>query len=277
MLPTGPFTFSKNCVMYSSRQSARNAIYRSFGRQNQIARIRGAQAARARSQARATALAMARTRYAGSANLRSGGFLQKEKKFYDTELNNSTVTSSWGTADPIALNCISAPAQGDGESDRDGRVFYINSVHIHGYCRITATEGNTAPTSNDLFRVVLVLDKQTNAAQLTATDVMDAGGTSDVIAFRNLQYTQRFRILKDVTFTMQPQCVNEGASNLFSNTDQYQYFSMNHIFKKPLKVQCSGTSAGVSSIVDNSLHVIACATANQITTLYYQARIRFCD
>ena len=58
-------------------------------------------------------------------NVRTGGFLNMELKFYDTantgiNINTSTDGSA-GEQDPTSKNCLNAVAQGDGEQQRDGR------------------------------------------------------------------------------------------------------------------------------------------------------------
>lgn len=228
------------------------------------------------SQSRKRARARSMSYATASAAPRTGGYIDIENKFIDYE-HNAAFATTWTALEDGTADCISATAQGDGESNRDGRVYHIRSVHVKGYMAMSTAEGQAAPTSDELARVALVWDTQTNGAQLTATDVMDGGQSIDVLAFRNLQYSKRFRVLKDSGVKrIQAHPLNEGAINSFAAAPVYVPFKFNVKFKKPIKVRCSGTTAVVTSIADNSLHVIGCAT-NTNVTLVYQSRVRFCD
>lgn len=204
------------------------------------------------------------------------GFIDIEKKFIDYETADDAFATTWAAMEDGTANCISATAQGDGESNRDGRVYYIRSVHIRGIVKRVAGESGAAPVADEFARVALVWDTQTNGAQLTATDVFDGGQTDDYLAFRNLQYSKRFIVLKDKSFLLKIPGLNEGASNLFATGEVKVPFKWNINFKKPIKVRCSGTTAVVGSITDNSLHVVGVATSTSCQ-LDYQSRIRFTD
>lgn len=202
-----------------------------------------------------------------------------ENKFLDSELTATALTGAWQSLNPTGTGCtdsISVPAQGDGESQRDGRVFYINSVHVKGRITCNSTEAQAAPSGPSYARVVLYWDTQTNGAEAVATQIMDAGGSDDFLAFRNLQYSKRFIVLKDKVIKVTPQLMNEGGVNSFAEGTGVQFFKFNKTFKKPIKVRCSGTTANVSSVTDNNLGMAA-VTYDGGADLFiaYQARIRF--
>ncbi len=211
-------------------------------------------------------------------NVRTGGFQNIESKFVDYFVNDDAFTTGWAGGemeDGTALS-ISAVAQGDGESQRDGRTYNITSVHVNGLVQKAATESQTAPIDEVVARVVMVLDTQTNGAQLNAEDVINAvAAGEDWLGFRNLQNTGRFRVLKDKVFTLRASnATNEGAANLFSSGALNLPFKFNVKFKTPIKVRCTGTTAAIASIADNSIHIIG---TSQLTTtlLSYNSRIRF--
>ncbi len=209
-------------------------------------------------------------------NPRVGGFLGFENKFLDLEVTDDAFATSWAAMNPASsVDCISAVAQGDGESNRDGRVYFINSIHLRGTIDMPVAESAAAPRSDVYARIALVWDTQANAATVTATDVMDGGQTEDWLAFRNLQNTKRFRVLKDMTRRIVvSQQMNEGAVNLFASTGAIVPWTMNVRFKKPVKVTCVGTTGVIASISDNAFHVIGCANST-VCELNYQSRIRF--
>lgn len=207
-------------------------------------------------------------------NVRTGGFLGIERKFFDTEVNNGAFATSWTIEEP-ATTGLTAIAQGDGESNRDGKNYIIDSIHIKGFLNSAVQESQTAPLADILCRLVLVLDTQTNGAVLTATSVMDAGQSDDVIAFRNLQFTRRFKVLWDRSFVIKRNNTNEGAANLFAAAaTNGPFFKVNHVFKGGLPVTMSSTEADIANVTDNSIHMIGIATSTD-AMLDYQCRVRF--
>ncbi len=227
---------------------------------------------------RGLAIGRARGR-AGAANVRTGDFQGRpEIKFADAELAAEAFTAAWVAKNPAGTgmtDSISVPVVGTGEENRDGRVYYIHSIHVHGKIQLPGTESDAAPQGGPTYaRLCLVWDTQTNAAEITATDVMDAGGTDDTMSFRNLQNSSRFIVLKDKTFVLRPAQGNEGAVNVFYKAFNDVRFKWNKSFKKPIKVRCVGTTADVASVSDNSLSIIGIANNTNIT-LEYQSRLRF--
>jgi len=210
---------------------------------------------------------------------RIGGFTGIEKKFVDYNISNTALTTTWagGELDPTTPLAISAIAQGDGESQRDGRVATLHSVFIKGFFVTAVVESSIFPLSDVIVRLVLVQDKQTNGAQLNAEDVFDTiAATADVNSVKNLQNSARFIVLKDKTF-MIPRAranTNEGASNLFATGQVLVPFKMGFNFRKPIRVNHTGTTAVVTSIADNSLHLIG-TTTNGASLLTYRTRVRF--
>lgn len=200
-----------------------------------------------------------------------------ENKYIDQEVNASTLTTTWtgGEHDP-ANNCLNAVSQGDGESSRDGRKYVIKSVHIRGYISRNVIEGSVNPNPDEIATIALVLDTQTNSNQLNAEDVMaDATTITSPFTFRNLEYSQRFRVLKYKMLKVPiAQTSTYAAANNFNNPEVKVPFSMNVSFPVPIKVICNGTTAGVSDISDNSLHIIACGTSTGLA-ITYASRVRF--
>ncbi len=209
---------------------------------------------------------------------RIGGFTGIEKKFVDYIDNDDPFSSTWagGEMDPTT-NAVSAIAQGDGENQRDGRVATLHSVFIKGFMSVAATESSIAPLDDIIVRIVLVQDKQTNGAQLNAEDVMDTiSAAVDINSVKNLQNSARFVVLKDKTFLL-PRGranTNEGAANLFASAKILVPFKMGVTFKKPIRVNHTGTTANVTSVADNSIHVIG-TTSNVEGLLTYRSRVRF--
>ncbi len=234
---------------------------------------RGGKTSAKQAKARATTLATKRT-----ANLVTSGFVGAEKKFVDALSTSAAFAATWVRLNPTSLitGCISAPGQGDGEKERDGRVYHIQSVHCHGIVSMATLEAQTAPFADHEWRICLVWDTQTNGAQITGTSVMLATANDQTLAFRNLQNSKRFIVLWDsgnVIFKRDNQ-TNEGAIDSFATPQNKQSWSMNKTFKKGIKVRCIGTTADVASISDNSFSLIGVASTTSLNYTY-ATRVRF--
>ncbi len=221
----------------------------------------------------------ARRRRTARLNIRTGGFLGREMKFLDTALTGATLSATWtgGELDPAVFLGLSCVAQGNSEIQRIGRKYTVHSIHIKGFIQVSALEAQPAPIADQITRLILVVDQQTNGAQLDAESVIvSAGAGTDVNAFRNLEFTHRFRVLKDkfIRVGVGNHGTNEGAVNSFANSQFLIPFKFNHSFKPGLQVIASDTSAIIADMVDNSIHLIGCSTA-ATNTITYTARCRF--
>lgn len=219
-------------------------------------------------------------------NARTGGYIGLEKKFFDSSASAaivSTADASGGEIDPTTLLCLNCPAQGDGEQNRDGRQINMHSIYIKGVVSMAAQANQTSLDVIPEVMIALVLDKQTNGAQLNSEDVYDnPSGFSTLAAqpFRELEYSKRFQVLKtvnitakDIAGTIQP--VYDGT-----NIEQQGGHVPFTIYKdlKGMKVNyISGqTTSVINAIADNSLHIIAfCSNVGTVPTLLYQSRLRF--
>jgi len=216
-------------------------------------------------------------------NVRGAGFLGIEHKFLDSSVAATTAMSaptdaSSGEIDPTTVNCINAVAQGDGEQNRDGRSYVIDSVMIRGTLFVEPLADQTVTLRPVTVFLALVLDTQTNAAQMNSEDCFkNIAGSARLASapFRNLLQNNRFRILWSKRISMGQTIIGFDNTNMEKEGVERQF----SIFKKKLKIKvvCKGTSANVTDIVDNSLHLIGyqSGTNAQTVTIGYNARIRF--
>jgi len=220
---------------------------------------------------------------------RTGGFLGKELKFIDYEVSSQAIvaTVAGSEVDPgSSVNCLNATAQGDGQTNRDGRRQFTHSIMIKGFISFTHAydTGSTADFFPDGFvKLALVLDKQTNGAQLNAEDVFvdPTATTLDAVLVRNLQYTSRFSVLKIITVRV-PQFGGGAAGNGTTTNSQSEKisvpFSCYYNFKTPLVTTYTNTTAVVANIADHSLHLLAIRSSigsDAGRDLFYYSRCRF--
>lgn len=196
-------------------------------------------------------------------NVRTGGFLGMESKFLDTSYSASIVSSTTSAeADPTG-NCLNPVAQGDGESQRDGRRYNVTSVYVKGLVSLAASANTSDPT----VQLYLVQDTQTNAAQMNSEDLVTTPSLA-INCLRNLQYIKRFKVLKSMRINMKSRGAWDGTQFAQTQEPFEMYVSTN------IPVTCTGTTGNVNTISDNSLHVVAIAS-DASAVLQYSARIRF--
>jgi hypothetical protein len=218
---------------------------------------------------------------------RTGGFLGLELKFLDCAWNGVTINASTDGSgcemppDTGCTGCISVPPQGDGESSRDGKSYVIKSVWVSGTIHYTEDTGVSGFEEQTGVFFALVQDTQSNGATIASEDVYINPGTTGITMcpqpLRNLQNSKRFRIL-DSQYVPPPGVIgagNDGATTFVVGPTYTPTVTLN--WKGNIKVNCTtGTTANISTVSDNSIHVVAyTGTVNYTPVFYGKSRLRF--
>lgn len=218
-------------------------------------------------------------------NKRTGGYMGKELKFFDNFLAEAAIAGTVsdmtdGEADPTTEGCLFSPSIGSAVQNRDGRKVFMKSVFVTGNIRVPPQDAQTQMDSGLIVFLALVLDKQTNNAQLDSESVyINPNNQSPSVAnpLRNLLNSARFRVLDTVRIDSL-QNLNAGVEA--ADTIDIQGKMANFVLKAQLDITTlfnSGVGT-VADIVDNSLHVLAYAThALPAATIAYNCRTRFTD
>lgn len=215
-------------------------------------------------------------------NMRSAGWLGLELKFLDQAIVGVALTAPTDAAgaelDPTGSSvlCIGHPPQGDGPSDRDGRTYVVKSVNIDGVVTCASQIDQTAVDTAATIRLYLVLDTQTNGAQLNSEDVFtnpSAAAVGNGSGFRNLLHMKRFKVLDSVQFSLPQAVITWDGTNVetggFSVPFQLSW-------RGSQKVIATSTTGVVATVDDYSFHVIGYATNITAAPLVtYNARTRF--
>lgn len=206
--------------------------------------------------------------------------LKQEPKFYDTYLAATAIASNATFAgleyDPSATSMISTPAVGDSEQNRDGKKIVITQVEVKGTVINLAQANQTALDNGAHVWVALVLDTQTNTAQMNSEDCfkcIEGANTEYQQPFRNLLFGGRFRILKMKHMYMHSPTASFDGTNI-----EVGGILRGFKFFKKLRLPVNfnaGTTASIANVQDNSLHVIAWCSQANTCYLSYGARIRF--
>ena len=232
---------------------------------------------------RQAALARRRASFVSAiSNARTGGFLGREVKFVDTANTGTALVSptdaAGGEIQPGSgvTGCLSAPAQGDGESNRDGRKCVLKSVFIEGRVDCSSQTNQTATENASQVFIALVQDRQTNGVTINSEDVYTNPGASGALAaspLRDQQQLSRFKVLATRTFTLQNPNMSWDGTNIEQNGLSKPF----KIYKKlNIPVNFTGTTADVANVVDNSLHLIAYTSSTGLApNIRYNCRVRF--
>lgn len=216
-------------------------------------------------------------------NIRTATALGIEKKFLDVYASNLAVPAptdcSGGEMQPEGgcTDCISAPAQGDGEQQRDGRKINITNCFVTGLVATTVEADQPDAVAPPVIFIALVLDTQANGATVVSEQVFtNPNDVAFVNAYplRNLQYSARYRVLDHKTVHLEPvySCNDAAATGSFNATPRPFQLS----WSGNLPVTFTSTTANVANVTDNALHIIAFGTNTNYTPLLsYNSRIRF--
>ena len=151
---------------------------------------------------------------------RTGGFLDKEIKFYDAAQSGQVLRSSTdGTLGLISLDAANQTmvtvSRGDGAKQRDGKKIIVKSLHVIGNVCAKDEDRNNAgnfiatPPSNVFM--ALVLDTQCNGTNFTSEQIyINKGGNVAlcVSPLRNMEFSTRFKVeafMYDDALKYQPQ------------------------------------------------------------------------
>lgn len=237
------------------------------------------------------AFVRARGRSVGLKNIRTGGLLGVETKFLDAPKTLTSLVAPTDAAgaelspSSVVTGCLSAPAQGDGPTNRDGNRIAMKSIFISGTVGLTGQTGLADLSAEVIPNVylALVLDTQTNAATLNSEDVFQnvTGQAQAATApVRNMSFTNRFKVLKtllipgDRFFVV---AANNAGATTISTTANHVPFSISKSLGG-LKVQFTtgSTTADVAGVIDNSLHLIGyCSSAAMAPNITFTSRLRF--
>lgn len=220
-------------------------------------------------------------RQARPLNYRTGGYVGLELKFLDTsrvkDLAN-TIAGATALCDPITADCLNAVALGTGESKRQGRRIWMDTLEINGSLVLASQEFING--ASNTVRIIVVKDTQTNEAQMAGGDylvnqALTQSEEFNVTTFPNLQWKDRFVTLYDKTMQMNCQAVGiipDAGVGLVKN------FHIKVNVKCPVTYDTDGEGGTIDTITDNSLHIMVWHYHPQFDmSVRYNARLRYRD
>lgn len=176
------------------------------------------------------------------------------------ELKSIDVSATTAVNTTYSVALLNGIATGDDIASRDGRRVTMRSVQIRAINYVDSGTG-----IDQVHRVLLVQDKQTNGAALTVGDVIDSASYG-VLANRNMSGRERFVVLMDKTFDL-----SEVASE--KSKISWEFYR-----KLSLPVIYNNTGSAVTDIASGSLYLLflgTVAAGGQAGSCFWNCRIRF--
>lgn len=195
---------------------------------------------------------------------RTGGYYGRfrGRRTRDGELKFKDFASSTAFQQAGAVNPdFTTVAQGVGETERIGKKIVVKSIYLRG---VIVHQPTAAISGGNTVRIMIVNDKQANGAAFTVGQVLNP---QSYLAHRNLENVDRFRVLRDSTFSMNSEGVNESQKNIS------MYIKCNI----PIEYDSSTTSGAIVSQRSNSIALLMIGDTNNVTVLSYNVRIRYAD
>lgn len=195
-----------------------------------------------------------------------------------TTMMDPSTTVNLGDAAVATPGCLFAPKVSSALNGRIGRKVKVLKLKMRITVEAPLQSAQAALDSAIQVRLILVQDKQTNAAAMTASLLMNNGGDADstLDSFQNPNNFGRFKVLRDKSCVFQTlAAVNNASATTVSQAGLMKVFKFNIKFRKPLEVNFNATNGGtVADIIDNSFHLIAATdSAGLLPEISYYSRV----
>jgi len=170
-----------------------------------------------------------------------------------------------------AVHLLNGIARGDDIGERNGRQVLMKTIELNFVAGAKAPEAGIVPST---MRVMLIYDRQTNAAALTVLQVLVTNGSIyGPITSKNLENRDRFLILRDMKFSL-----TGSVSTNFMAAKKYGKFYQS--VSLPVTFN-AGDAATVADITTGSLYILVISdqddAAAHLPTITWTCRVRYED
>jgi len=208
-----------------------------------------------------------------------------EEKFLDIPIVGVNLSgssdASGGELQPtgVVTGCLSAPAQGDGASDRDGKKIIIHRCCVNGLVSIAPQSAQSTCDYIPYIFLALIQDKQTNSATVVSEQVFSnpSGNAQCAEPFINKSYESRYNVLDKTILKIPVPAVNGdvAAANVIQSGMQLP-FNLEWIGSMMVNFKTGTTTADVANVTDNSIHLIGyTSSSTMLPAVYASVRTEF--
>ncbi len=183
-----------------------------------------------------------------------------EMKFLDTDYVIGALTGT------NQLNTINTVVQGTGETERIGRRITVHRIEMK--YNLTLLEQADGAQANDIVRMIVYLDRQTNGTSAVITDILESNNFQ---SFRNLANVGRFKIIVDKTVQMNTYAgAGNGTTDQFSSMTRFKKWSI----KVKIPIEYNSTTGTLPEVRSNNIGIFM-LTKSGNSALNGKIRIRF--
>lgn len=208
-----------------------------------------------------------------------GASVTGEMKYFDSHKPETLVAvdRSWVASvyDPNPAHCLFSPVQGPGVDERIGKSVKVLKLKVRGTIICAAQEIGAIADAATKVRILLCMDKQTNAAQMLGSDLMTTSidDINGVNIFQNVNNFGRFNVLKDKTVIIDSPPITFSTDHIVQGGVKKD-FKFSYSWPNALPIRFNGVNgASVGSIVDHSFHIVANVDNDQLApTMAYTCR-----
>lgn len=195
---------------------------------------------------------------------------ERELKFFDVDMNDTTVSQAGTVLADGGNATINRITQGVGPSQRIGRKAIIKKIAWRWNC-ILESESSSGTQSSETLRVVLFLDRQCNGTAATAIQILE---TDDFQSFNQLVNKGRFTIMSDqiVDFSSQAGAGNGTANHWPENSKSGEFYKDCQI-----PIEFNGATGNITEIRSNNMGILLVSRAGGLLVFTSKIRLRFFD
>ena len=204
-----------------------------------------------------------------------------ERKYFDNFLLANTIPSNTAAAaleaNPSATSMVNTVPRGTAQLNRDKREIIMHNLLIRGVIETPIAIDKTANSDIPYAFISIVMDRKTNGLALASEDVYTNIGASiktGTSLVRNMNYTKRFKVLKSMHIKLnRPMATFDGTNIEYgATTTPFEIY----VDLKGIKVNYTAAADNISSISDNSIHVLCTVNhTSLVPVLSYVSRLKF--
>lgn len=162
--------------------------------------------------------------------------------------------------------------QGTTDITRVGNKINICNIDLH-YALSMADDTVAGAIENANVRLMFILDKQANGSVPTGSDILNNG--TSIADFRNMDTVDRFQILWDKNFTLQPTAAIYDGTNMHTSTGAFGWRKKRWA-KLSVPIHFSNTTGAIAEVKSNNF-ILMGITDLANAKISFKFRIKYYD
>lgn len=202
----------------------------------------------------------------------------------DSEVPCDNYVNSSGTAASYTDSCLIPTAIGSGYGQVNGNRYHLKKFRCRGSLTASTISDQADVPATKRVRLMLVMDMQPNGSQAQGEDVMqDVGAGETIYSYRRIAGSSgRFRILKDMIYTLAPSNSFNDHANAMNSTGSVGWerinFSFQYTPRKPITVNITsaGSTPAIAQTITCNIFMLL-MTVGEGINISAASRAYYCD